>query len=301
MITGFLFISKLLKDQGCTDWFKLFESRIFRIFPLYMFALFIISLVVFFSSDFKLLVEPLELLREYLKWFLFYGWDINGFPQTNKIIAQVDWTLKYEWLFYLSLPLISLVIKSGKTITYILIISCLILFIFPFKLIGIKSIYFVLFGVGGVCSYLRKSKLPEYNFFTSRLASFISLIALVCSLFIQDSFSLQHVVVMAIFFFIVSMGNDMFGLFRKRASILLGEISYSIYLLHGIILYFCFTIFDYFPLKYVGMDEYLLFMIPLCILVIFFSTLTYLIIELPFINYGRRYFFSKKIRKWIGT
>jgi len=67
MITGFLFISKIMKDDGKTNWFKFYESRIFRIFPLYIFAVLIVTLIVFSGSDLELKVSFSELVNQYAR------------------------------------------------------------------------------------------------------------------------------------------------------------------------------------------------------------------------------------------
>jgi len=299
MITGFLFVSKLLKDEGQTDWFRLFESRIFRIFPLYLFSLFIITLVVLYKQKFELFVEPIILLKQYIRWFIFYGSTINDFSETKTIIAGVDWTLKYEWLFYLSLPFIAQIIRFGGAVTLLALSGCLIVFLFPINKIGISSTYFILFAVGAICAYFNKTKLAKKKVFSSHLFSIISTILLAWSLIYPNTFSLIHIVIIAMFFFIISLGNDMFGLLSKRPSILLGEISYSIYLLHGVVLYFSFTLFNIFPLVTLDINEYLFFMPLLCMLVIMISVLTYLFIEVPLIKYGKCYFISGKIKEML--
>lgn len=115
MITGFLFISKILKSKGNIDWMKIFESRLFRIFPLYIFVILCITVIVFDNSGYQLHSSYQELIKQYIKWGFFQGSSINDFPNTNRVIASVDWTLKYEWLFYVSLPIVSFVIfKGGK-------------------------------------------------------------------------------------------------------------------------------------------------------------------------------------------
>src|SRR5262249_44645534 len=45
-----------------------------------------------------------------------------------------------------------------------------------------------------------------------------------------------------VFFIAVACGNSFFGLLRTRGALLLGECSYSIYLLHGTILYLLFVV-----------------------------------------------------------
>lgn len=297
MITGFLFVSKLLKDQGKTDWLKLFKSRFFRIFPLYLFSLFIITMVVFYKQKFELHVEPIALIKDYIKWLIFYGGSINGFTETKQIIAGVDWTLKYEWLFYISLPFIAQIIRLGKVASIVVLIICFCEFLFPTSKMSISSAYFILFAVGAICAYLAQTELAKNKIFSSHLFSIFSTCLLVCSLVYPSTFSLMHITIMSMFFFIIALGNNMFGLLSSRASILLGELSYSIYLLHGAVLYLSFSVFNISPLDTVSIYEYLFFMPLLCILVIMTSVLTYLFIEVPYINYGKYHFFSSKIKK----
>lgn len=295
MITGFLFISKILKDQGETNWIKLFESRVFRIFPLYLFALFIITSTVFFNTNFELYVEIPEIIKQYIRWFIFFGTEINGFAETKHIIASVDWTLRYEWLFYLSLPLIALIISYGKIASILLLSVCFLAYKFPVSHIGISSIYFILFAVGGICAYITKHQLFNKIDFEGRIVSLVSILLLLFILIYPYTFDPIHIISISLFFFLVSQGGDMFGLFRKKPSILLGEISYSIYLLHGIVLYFVFSQFSIISLEQLPLDRYLLLMPLLAVLVVLISMFTYSSIELPSMNFGRNYFFTRKI------
>lgn len=45
-------------------------------------------------------------LQEILKWSIFVGVPINEFKDSTKINSSVHWTLLYEAVFYLSLPLV---------------------------------------------------------------------------------------------------------------------------------------------------------------------------------------------------
>lgn len=156
MITGFLFLSKILNNKENINWPRLFESRIFRIYPLYLFALFVITFNVLVNTEFELNVQFLTIIKQYFKWFFFYGGEINGFSDTRKIIAGVDWTLKYEWVFYISLPFIAKLISCGKGVSIFLLFACLLAFEFPVRYLGIDTTFFILFAVGGVCAYIIK-------------------------------------------------------------------------------------------------------------------------------------------------
>lgn len=300
MITGFLFISKILNNRENINWLRLFESRVFRIYPLYLFALLVITLNVLVNTKFELNVYAFAIIKQYLKWFIFFGNEINGFSDTRKIIAGVDWTLKYEWIFYISLPLIAKVISYGKGASVFLVFACLLVFEFPIRYLGISTVFFILFAVGGVCAYFIKARLFDEINFHRKSVSLVSFLLLVFTLIYPNTFDLWHVVAMSLFFLLVSQGNDMFGLFRQIPSVLLGEISYSIYLLHGALLYLLFSQLTIFSLDQWPLSTYLLLMPIVAGIVVIMSVFTYLSIEMPSMSLGRHYFFSRKIEALVS-
>ena len=90
-------------------------------------------------------------------------------------------------------------------------------------------------------------------------------------------------------FYLVASGNSFFGLLTFRPMMLLGRISYSIYLLHGIVLLFAYRLLDssklmsweVFSLQYwsaVGV---------LCVLIVSLAALSYRYLECPFENKDR--------------
>lgn len=288
MITGFLFISKILSDNGNTNWYRLYKSRIFRIYPLYIAALFVISLIVFYKSDFQLNAEPFKLLKEYVRWFLYHGLTINDFSETKKINAGVDWTLKYEWVFYLSLPLLAMIIARGKVAIALLLFLVAASFFYPQHLISISTVYFILFAIGGITAFLCVNYRSYAGVLNSRYWSVIAVCGILVALFYPNTHSLIHIISISLFFIPVAFGNSMFGLFIDRASILLGEISYSIYLLHGVVLYILFSVFNSGYVTEVSMFNYIYIMPAVSLLVVLMSTTTFLVIEKPCINYGRK-------------
>lgn len=301
MITGFLFISKVLKDAGKTDWLKLFESRFFRIVPLYFFAVVCISVIVFTATNFQLNVSPYELVKQYFKWATFRGYEINGFEDTRLIIAAVDWTLKYEWFFYLSLPVISLFIINGKRFGgACLSLLTILLYIFPITALGMNSIYLIVFTVGGISAYIIKQYPVDYAYFRKTWVSIIAALALCISILHPNTMSITHILCMSIFFVLVVCGNDLFGLLSLRSSVLLGEISYSIYLLHGLVLYLIFSFFNFVDLSVLSLSEAFALMPLIGGLVVVVSVLTFILVEKHGITFGRKYKVSQFLRAKIG-
>lgn len=296
MITGFLFVSKLLKSNGDISWLKFYESRFFRIFPLYIFAVICITYFAFSYYDFSVNSSAGSLLKQYLKWGLFIGGAINEFEYTKNVIAGVDWTLKYEWLFYFCLPVISLVIFRGKFPAVILVvIACVFLFIKPYYFSYFTTEYFILFAIGGVSSWVSLKFFNENNILRTGVYSSVSVLLVAVVLFYPKTFDAAHIAIISLLFMLVAGGCDMFGLLRSASAILLGEISYSIYLLHGLILYVVLTYVPVVNVESLDLMNYSLLMPAIAMLVIIFSCATYLLIEKPFVEIGKKYKLEKAI------
>jgi len=300
MITGYLFVGKLIRYQQGIDWFRLFESRIFRILPLYLLALLLITLIVAWATHFQVNVSSAELLREYGKWFVFHGSTINGFEGTKTIIAEVDWTLKYEWLFYLSLPLIATVLKIRYGGTLMLLL-CVALFLMPVQVKQFTSVYFILFSIGGLAAMAIRHRPRVARLAKSPFVTLVALTSLLAAIFYPHTMDGIHILLITVFFGAVVMGNDMFGLLSRQASIVLGEISYSIYLLHGVILYLLFTVAMPDSVGQRSLGQFLTLTPFLSVLVVAVSALTFSYVEKPAMRIGRKYHLSRILSNLIAA
>jgi peptidoglycan/LPS O-acetylase OafA/YrhL len=297
-ITGFLFISKTLKNSGNINWIEFYESRIFRIYPLYIFSTILVNIIIF-SSSFKLEVSLGEIIKGYTQWLTFHqpsGFG-NNFLATKLVIAGVDWTLQYEWLFYILLPIIAIaIVRLGRVGGLFLFVVCVYLFNKPMQIDSIDTSLLIFFAVGGLSAYLnRHYKIPD-SIIKSKLVSSLAVLAIAFAIFHPITFDSVHVILISLFFILIVLGNDLFGVFSLKSSILLGEISYSIYLLHGIVLYLVFSVFKIAVLKNLSLQEYLIFMPVICVTVILISALTFISIEKPSIDFGRTYPISRMLR-----
>ena len=297
MITGFLFWHKLWTAKGRVNWYNLYLSRIFRIVPLYWFAVLLIVSIVFISGGFSLKTPIMLLLKRIVGWLLFFfSSDINGFPDTWRIIAGVQWTLKYEWIFYLSLPLLAAAIRLSKRVPSVLwLLAGLVVLgkIVPVSVIpavGIKSDLFVYFFIGAFAASLYGNARAKF-IAQKRIVSYIAVLAVVILFnFFNDGYGKMQILLLALFFMPVALGNSMFGLFKLPATVLLGDLSYSIYLLHGILLYFLFTmVFPTFFSPGTGVFWIYAGMSLTGVVLVSLSWLTFYMIEKPFMDFGKRY------------
>jgi len=240
LITGFLFTNKLLTTKDKIDWIKLYKGRIERLLPLYVFVLIIIASVVLIRTNAQLQVTDVRLVKDVLKWLLFHGGTVNGYADTGMIIAGVDWSLKYEWLFYFSLPFVSLLIRSKSLLLYAIITSlCIYGTLNSTYLFTFDSKFFLLFLLGGVVA-------KTYNKNQCRhrgpdwLHNCIFSLTLIAVMNYSKALDLWHCLMIGLIFYYFIAGQTLAGLLRHPASCILGEVSYSIYLLHGLILYLLF-------------------------------------------------------------
>jgi peptidoglycan/LPS O-acetylase OafA/YrhL len=115
MITGFLFWDKLLRGRTARiDWTRLYLSRFLRVVPMYLVLLVLVLLTVGVVTRFHWQEPPGAVLKEIGRWLLFKVKTVPAFNNCDdtKFMAGMVWTLAYEWLFYLALPILGLIIGT---------------------------------------------------------------------------------------------------------------------------------------------------------------------------------------------
>ena len=242
MITGFLFFSKLIdgKTRG-VDWGKLFISRFLRLVPLYLFVMLLLFSVIALLSN-GVLNEPLpKLIKGVIRWlgFTILGApNLNGIDHTSTIVGRVTWSLPYEWFFYFSLPLLALTVRVTPPLPYIIlgIVSIVGLSIWH------PQTHHLLSFLGGIAA----SFLVRINAFRQFAVRGIASLLVLCFIAITITafpsvYGIVPLLLLSLAFSLIAGGNSMFKVLVSPVSRTLGEMSYSIYLLHGITLFITFT------------------------------------------------------------
>jgi peptidoglycan/LPS O-acetylase OafA/YrhL len=243
MITGFLFWSRLIKERSTTNWLRLYIGRIFRLVPLYLATAIAGLLIVLVSSKFELAVPFTQFACELLGWFSmgFAGpVAVNNFEQAPLLLSGLTWTLRYEWFFYLSLPLLALI--AGRTwhmpfAVISLAISLLYLFFYGGPAITAPpSECIALFLVGMTSASLIQAGLVSKP--SDALASLLVAI-LLCVVFLgfTSSHSAGATLLLGVAFYLLASGCSFFGLLTSRPARRLGDVSYGIYLLQGLAIF----------------------------------------------------------------
>jgi len=281
MITGFLFFDKIYQNRP--NWPVLLKSRIARVYPLYIFVVLLVIVLSLYKTSF-ILVPTSTIINEIYNWLIFLGSPLNGYQDSNLITAYVHWTLKYEWLFYISLPVIAMIVNfrvQYAPLAISLIVAVILFYIYG-SAIDIK--YFTLFIIGFVPALIKKHLPALMPNFKKPACSVIAILALAISLLFKEPYPIMQMLLLGIPFLIISLGNDLFGLLSKVGLKTLGEISYSIYLLHGVILFFAFSTLTVYDFTNSLFSRFAL-LLPLILLIVSVaSTFTYIAIERPFLR-----------------
>lgn len=244
MITSFLFFSRVLeaRDKGEIHWGRLYLSRLFRIAPLYLVSIAAVWLIVFGVNGWQRAEDLGSLARKALETSLlgmFPMASLNGFEDPKVIVAGVYWTLSYEWFFYGILPLLALLCGSKVPLRYQAVALLSALWVFQF---GPKLRLMLPFVGGMLVAIVVRSEWVR-RFCRAPLASALIPVLLLTSIATSlDPYTRLNIVLLAAVFLLIAGGNSLFGLLEHRVSRVLGELSYGIYLLHGLLLFVTFRL-----------------------------------------------------------
>jgi peptidoglycan/LPS O-acetylase OafA/YrhL len=288
MITGFLFTLKTSKPR--INWTALYKSRLARLMPLYGILVLVVFGLVLFLSGGELKESPGELATEFFQWLTFVCFgrpDINAFPMTWTIVAGVNWSLAYEVFFYITcIPLIHIAAKYLSNQSLLLVYTVLLLALLAHRSFNSTggpslSLYAAHFLCGIVTAYAYNT--PAIRLAIGRRTFKLIAIAAFCTLLLAThSYGSWAVLSTMIIFASFVGGTSLFGLLNTRAAIWLGDISYGIYLLHGILLWLTLSLVIT-PARLIQLDLpaywLLVFAIGACVLML--AGLSYAKLERP--------------------
>ncbi len=243
MITAFLFGTKVLDSrERPIDWQRLYVGRVMRLTPLYLFAMLLLFALVAIESH-ATLRQPLhDLLRDTAIWlgFSIFGEpDLNGVADTTRLLAGVTWSLPYEWFFYLLLPLLALLAGERAPVRWVtagLAVAIVIA-------LGLSNRIAYLSFLGGIVAAIAVRSPVLRTRLSGNAGGIVACICMATAvLLFPSAYSRPTLPLLTIAFVIVACGNTLFGLLVSAAARRLGQMSYSLYLLHGA---FLFTVVHY--------------------------------------------------------
>jgi peptidoglycan/LPS O-acetylase OafA/YrhL len=293
IITGFLFYPTIESGLRATNWFAFYTKRFLRIAPLMWLALtFVIGTAFIFSPA---RTVSMESVIDVARWATFTGMpDLFGFPATKLLIAGAAWSLTWEWGYYLSVFPAAVVASKIPIKPFVLVYA-----VSGLAVLGVEEIYpnllphiaasiilfSTLFALGMSVRIFRSVLCVRRLAARTWPAVATALLLLVIIFTVANPFSVLQCLCSAVLFVFVAADNKAFRLLSSRDVVALGEASYSLYLLHGLLLYLYFhTLAGIF-----SGSQWIWASLPIVTAVITAVALTaHKVFEVPFMELGKR-------------
>lgn len=288
MITSFLFTTKILESTPTINWKKLFISRFFRLVPMYFFSMVLFMIIVIIKSNGTINDSISSIIKNVITWFTFTisgNPNINNVKDTYLINAGVAWSLPYEWIFYFMLPLLGILFKVKTSIKTIIISTAIVVL---FIVLNKSRLNYFFPFLSGILIAIFAKKIKNPSLFKKPIFSLFIIVGIILNTyFFHDNYKIVPLLIFTFIFFLIVLNNSFFGLLHLPISKKLGQITYSFYLIHGIVLYVLF----HFLYKIENIEEYDYYshlkLISICVFPItIISHLTYCYIEKPFIKFS---------------
>jgi peptidoglycan/LPS O-acetylase OafA/YrhL len=244
-MTGFLFWSKLIANPE-PDFKNFMGARLRRLGPAYLGAALFMFVLVAFLSHFQLHTSMSVLKRDVLGIFVAETPVLNGLTVAPWLWA-VTWTLRFEFLFYLLIPFVgwfagtlrrSILFLGICGFVYALNHAAGAAHLTPpgFGLYSafVRHLVFT-FSIGITCAHLvRIKKLKDFG--RSSWAAVIALVFVLINFYLVPAhYGPVESLSLAFPFFAVACGCNFWGALHSRAVLFLGQISYSVYLIHPLV------------------------------------------------------------------
>jgi len=289
MTTGLVFYPRVLAGFSRTSWLATYISRVFRIIPLIVISVALITVIIILRTGQHIDGNyPMAAA----KWIASWGEPpLLGYEDSGRLNAYVLWSLWYEWMFYIFvLPACALGMDfiRGRMPSWVLPVALLItsLFVRKFYSLAGMSSYLPLFAIGMLAFECREQKPFRLIMSMPSVAVLASSCLAIAMNGAPTPFGILQLPLYGFFFTAVACGNSFFRLLGTRGALLLGECSYSIYLLHGTILSLLFV--EGAPLISHLSTNQIPALLPLAAIVIAGVTAaSYLLIERPTIYTGK--------------
>jgi len=290
-ITSFLFWTKAIESKGNIPFLNFIFLRAKRLGPAYILSALLILILVAITSKFTLITSIPELFSDIL--FFLFGLGSIEVPSINSIDtgilgSGIFWTLRYEWKFYLFLPIAALMLtkKVFRNLFWVLILSFI-----GYRIVrNYQSLpHGLLFLPGILAAHLIQFKknlsLEWKNFLMiSGIFSICAIFLFNRSMYTFPSFFLLTLFFLSVFYWPIN--SFLFRFFKSKPAIFLGTISYSIYLLHLVILYTSMMLLNsWLPITSLSGFFYWFFVSIVGILLLLLSAISYRFFEFPFLKH----------------
>lgn len=299
LLTGHLFYGMVLDDR--LDLRTFMKKRVRRVVPAAFVAVALIQTLDWIENGMHAPTgaQLFAIARNFSFGFQGDMFGVSAVWQLPSIVRKMGmiWTLRFEWLFYLSLPLAAYV--CGKSILRVGLATAALAVIFSSfePAWDIDNCHFIAFGFGAFSAWsLRKwppasTKTAIFGVFVGLLLMFGIYLPRIPHDAIASGRASFIVLTAIVFTFMLRLSGSKAPLvrfvLRLRGLQALGAISYSLYLYHMLVIYYVLTAAERWLGPHArdlnGYAAAALAAIPIVAGTLFLSTLSYLRTERPFI------------------
>lgn len=286
MITAFLFWGKISKKDD-VNWIELYKDRVFRIAPAAFFTALISIAVILYITGYPTENDYLS-IKDVVRWFdmgIYYNYPPINYFKDSWLFLGVFWTLQWEWGFYFSLPLLYIFRRNG--IAFVLAMMFFMIYLVPiFPGLSKINTGICLLFLGGMLSFelLGKIKISKK---VSELVLIVSLIGIFS--YQPELYTTTMLPWYFCMIFSVCKGANLFGTLSFKGFVRLGNASFSVYVLHSVIIYTAYTMLNHYGIITSPSDIKIGHVFAMFVLVCFISTLSYKIVEQPFIKLSKMF------------
>ena len=293
MVTGLVFYPRILTGYRSTNWLAVYTTRAFRILPLVVCSVGIVTLIIMLRTG---SVLDARFLADAAKWVSSWAEvDLLDYEDSGRINSYVLWSLWYEWLFYLFvLPLCAAgmdFVRNRSLPSWVVPLTLLGASVFARLVLSKLSVdidglrYLPLFAIG-MLAYEIQTRTVFCEILSKPIISMLAVGALLIAMITTQFPYNMSLPLFGFFFVCVACGNDFGGVLRTQGALVLGECSFGIYLLHGIVLD---TMFVDAHLTLARLTTIALpVLLPIvAIFIILATSLTYLVVERPAMHQGK--------------
>lgn len=248
-ITAYLFSQRLLRSESHQGRLilKFLLGRCFRLIPTAMLAA-----ILFLLANPQVYTDTnrVSLLVQNWKSLLNVAFSSISHPATGPesrliepwawgIACGPHWTLHFEWIFYLSLASISLLALKRQA----LLVPLALIFLLTFVIQGtdyffVKWEHMTWAFVPGMILGLTRSFWKDNKYLSQPLSSVVAMIAVLLSAYYR--IPVVKVLVTTLFLACIICNNPATKILNTKLLRSLGETTYSVYLLHGLVQYATF-------------------------------------------------------------
>lgn len=253
MLSAYFHLHKI-RTSPEINWREFYWARAKRIYPLYL-VVFVVVLGI------TLAFRPVnghDLFAFSWKWLLFQQTSYQGF-QSHLIIAGVQWTLVYEWAVYMILPLFHMAYHRKITKQMVAWLAILLAIWVMWFHTHSRFLWIFLLAIPAV---LCQKWIRNIFQAASKIVGLILVLLTVYVMLKTVPYSWEQRLLLCVLFAFMVNGFSYWQLLSHEGLVKIGEWSYAIYLLHGLILFMWFGVWQIFAFGH-GQFVYYLAHLPL--------------------------------------